>query len=83
VRNNGIRPPQCRPFWWSAVCARRAEDQFRGAQRFAGMTDSPALAFCFKHQRLRCSDVSYASVYPLTMVLCILSMQILELLLCG
>jgi putative transport protein len=47
------------------------------------MTDPPALAFA---SNISCSDaptVSYATVYPLTMVLRILSAQVLVLLLCG
>jgi putative transport protein len=47
------------------------------------MTDPPALAFA---SNISCSDaptVSYATVYPLTMVLRILSAQLLVLLLCG
>jgi putative transport protein len=47
------------------------------------MTDPPALAFASNISRSDVPTVSYATVYPLTMVLRILSAQILVLLLCG
>jgi putative transport protein len=47
------------------------------------MTDPPALAFASNISRSDAPMVSYATVYPLTMVLRILSAQILVLLLCG
>jgi putative transport protein len=47
------------------------------------MTDPPALAFASNISRSDIPTVSYATVYPLTMVLRILSAQILVLLLCG
>ena len=47
------------------------------------MTDPPALAFASNISRSDAPTVSYATVYPLTMVLRILSAQILVLLLCG
>ena len=47
------------------------------------MTDPPALAFASNIGRSDAPTVSYATVYPLTMVLRILSAQILVLLLCG
>lgn len=48
-----------------------------------GMTDPPALAFASNISRSDAPTVSYATVYPLTMVLRILSAQLLVLLLCG
>jgi putative transport protein len=47
------------------------------------MTDPPALAFASNISRSDAPTVSYATVYPLTMVLRILSAQLLVLLLCG
>jgi putative transport protein len=47
------------------------------------MTDPPALAFASNISRSDAPTVSYATVYPLTMVLRILSAQVLALLLCG
>jgi putative transport protein len=47
------------------------------------MTDPPALAFASNISRSDAPTVSYATVYPLTMVLRILSAQVLVLLLCG
>jgi putative transport protein len=47
------------------------------------MTDPPALAFASNICRSDVPMISYATVYPLTMVLRILSAQILVLLLCG
>jgi putative transport protein len=47
------------------------------------MTDPPALAFASNIARSDAPTVSYATVYPLTMVLRILSAQVLVLLLCG
>jgi putative transport protein len=47
------------------------------------MTDPPALAFASNISRSDAPMVSYATVYPLTMVLRILSAQILVLLLCA
>ena len=47
------------------------------------MTDPPALAFASNISGSDAPMVSYATVYPLTMVLRILSAQILVLLLCG
>jgi putative transport protein len=47
------------------------------------MTDPPALAFASNMARSDGPLLSYATVYPLTMVLRILSAQILVLLLCG
>jgi putative transport protein len=47
------------------------------------MTDPPALAFASNISRSDAPIVSYATVYPLTMVLRILSAQILVLLLCA
>jgi putative transport protein len=47
------------------------------------MTDPPALAFASNISRSDAPTVSYATVYPLTMVLRILSVQVLALLLCG
>ena len=47
------------------------------------MTDPPALAFASNISRSDAPMVSYATVYPLTMVLRILSAQILVLFLCG
>jgi putative transport protein len=47
------------------------------------MTDPPALAFASNISRSDAPTVSYATVYPLTMVLRILSAQFLVLLLCG
>ncbi len=47
------------------------------------MTAPPALAFASNISRSDAPMVSYATVYPLTMVLRILSAQILVLLLCG
>ena len=47
------------------------------------MTDPPALAFASNISHSDAPMVSYATVYPLTMVLRILSAQILVLLLCG
>jgi putative transport protein len=47
------------------------------------MTDPPALAFASNITRSDAPTVSYATVYPLTMVLRILSAQVLVLLLCG
>jgi putative transport protein len=47
------------------------------------MTDPPALAFASNISGSDAPTVSYATVYPLTMVLRILSAQILVLLLCG
>jgi putative transport protein len=47
------------------------------------MTDPPALAFASNIARSDAPMVSYATVYPLTMVLRILSAQLLVLLLCG
>ena len=47
------------------------------------MTDPPALAFASNISGSAAPTVSYATVYPLTMVLRILSAQILVLLLCG
>ena len=47
------------------------------------MTDPPALAFASNISRSDAPIVSYATVYPLTMVLRILSAQLLVLLLCG
>ena len=47
------------------------------------MTDPPALAFASNISHSDAPIVSYATVYPLTMVLRILSAQILVLLLCG
>jgi putative transport protein len=47
------------------------------------MTDPPALAFASNITRSDGALLSYATVYPLTMVLRILSAQILVLLLCG
>jgi putative transport protein len=48
-----------------------------------GMTDPPALAFASNISRSDAPTVSYATVYPLTMVLRILSAQLLVLILCG
>ena len=47
------------------------------------MTDPPALAFASNMARSDGPLLSYATVYPLTMVLRILTAQILVLLLCG
>ena len=47
------------------------------------MTDPPALAFAANISGSDAPMVSYATVYPLTMVLRILSAQILVLILCG
>jgi putative transport protein len=47
------------------------------------MTDPPALAFASNISRSDAPTVSYATVYPLTMVLRILCAQLLVLLLCG
>jgi putative transport protein len=47
------------------------------------MTDPPALAFASNISGSDAPTVSYATVYPLTMVLRILSAQVLVLLLCG
>jgi putative transport protein len=47
------------------------------------MTDPPALAFASNISHSDAPMVSYATVYPLTMVLRILSAQILVLVLCG
>jgi putative transport protein len=47
------------------------------------MTDPPALAFASNIGGSDAPTVSYATVYPLTMVLRILSAQVLVLLLCG
>ena len=47
------------------------------------MTDPPALAFASNISHSDAPMVSYATVYPLTMVLRILSAQIIVLLLCG
>ena len=47
------------------------------------MTDPPALAFASNIGRSDAPTVSYATVYPLTMVLRILSAQVLVLILCG
>jgi putative transport protein len=47
------------------------------------MTDPPALAFASNISRSDGPMVSYATVYPLTMLLRILSVQILALVLCG
>jgi putative transport protein len=47
------------------------------------MTDPPALAFASNISRSDAPTVSYATVYPLTKVLRILSAQLLVLLLCG
>jgi putative transport protein len=47
------------------------------------MTDPPALAFASNISRSDAPMVSYATVYPLTMVLRIVSAQALVLLLCG
>jgi len=47
------------------------------------MTDPPALAFAANISGSDAPMVSYATVYPLTMVLRILSAQILALFLCG
>jgi putative transport protein len=47
------------------------------------MTDPPALAFAANITGSDAPMISYAAVYPLTMVLRILSAQILVLLLCG
>jgi putative transport protein len=47
------------------------------------MTDPPALAFVSNISRSDGPMVSYATVYPLTMLLRILSVQILALVLCG
>jgi putative transport protein len=47
------------------------------------MTDPPALAFASNISRSDAPTVSYATVYPLAMVLRILSAQLLVLLLCG
>jgi putative transport protein len=47
------------------------------------MTDPPALAFASNLSRSDAPMVSYATVYPLTMVLRIVSAQVLVLLLCG
>jgi putative transport protein len=46
-------------------------------------TDPPALAFAANITGSDAPMISYAAVYPLTMVLRILSAQILVLLLCG
>jgi putative transport protein len=46
-------------------------------------TDPPALAFAGNITGSDAPLISYAAVYPLTMVLRILSAQILVLLLCG
>jgi putative transport protein len=47
------------------------------------MTDPPALAFASNICRSDAPTLSYATVYPLTMVLRIVSAQVLALLLCG
>jgi putative transport protein len=47
------------------------------------MTDPPALAFASNISRSDGPMVSYATVYPLIMLLRILSVQILALVLCG
>jgi putative transport protein len=47
------------------------------------MTDPPALAFASNISNSDAPMVSYATVYPLTMVLRILSAQILVLIVCG
>jgi uncharacterized transporter YbjL len=47
------------------------------------MTDPPALAFASNISHSDAPMVSYATVYPLTMLLRILSAQTLVLLLCG
>jgi putative transport protein len=47
------------------------------------MTDPPALAFALNISRSDGPMVSYATVYPLIMLLRILSVQILALVLCG
>jgi len=44
---------------------------------------SPALAFASNISRSDAPMVSYTTVYPLTMLLRILSVQILALVLCG
>jgi putative transport protein len=46
-------------------------------------TDPPALAFASNITGSDAPLISYAAVYPLTMVLRILSAQILVLVLCG
>jgi len=47
------------------------------------MTDPPALAFASSISKSDAPSVAYATVYPLTMLLRILSAQVLALLLCG
>jgi len=47
------------------------------------MTDPPALAFASSIGRSDAPSVAYATVYPLTMLLRILSAQVLALILCG
>jgi putative transport protein len=47
------------------------------------MTDPPALAFASSISKSDAPSVAYATVYPLTMLLRILSAQLLALLLCG
>jgi putative transport protein len=47
------------------------------------MTDPPALAFATNICRSEMPSVAYASVFPLTTLLRILSAQILAVILCG
>jgi hypothetical protein len=75
------------------VLLRHGQSTWHEENRFTGWTDvdlsrrgkeeSAGTRVCFDISRSDAPTVSYATVYPLTMVLRILSAQLLVLLLCG